>query len=172
MPVGQDTDGHRMQDREVKTLLAEERPADELGIGSGVRVGAGLRSPHVAVAELEAVSDIRGGKTTTGPRLTQILTQLGIGGEKHMHTGVNTKSVSLKQDKLKTFYNQNFKRKTILGDGRSSTQALLYVEFLPRYYFLGLTSGAQSNNVDLPQTIGWEDAQHKGTPGTFDPLAK
>ena len=81
-------------------------------------------------------------------------------------------SVSLKQDKLKTFYNQNFKRKTILGDGRSSTQALLYVEFLPRYYFLGLTSGAQSNNVDLPQTIGWEDAQHKGIPGTFDPLAK
>ncbi|MDO5446847.1 MAG: RagB/SusD family nutrient uptake outer membrane protein [Prevotellaceae bacterium] len=81
-------------------------------------------------------------------------------------------SVIHSQDTLKAFYNNYLTRKTILGDGRSSTQALLYVTFLPRYYFLGFTSGAQSSNVTLPQTIGWEDSQHGGANGTFDPLAE
>lgn len=81
-------------------------------------------------------------------------------------------SASIEQKKLLPFYTNYLTRKTILGDGRSSTQAMLYVDFLPRYYFLGLTSGAQSNNIALPQTIGWENSRANGAQGTFDPLAE
>jgi hypothetical protein len=47
----------------------------------------------------------------------------------------------------------------------------LYMNFLPRYYFIGFSSGIQSSNKTLEQTIGWEDYENNGDNGTFDPLA-
>lgn len=44
------------------------------------------------------------------------------------------------------------------------------VSFKPNCYFLGLKANAQSNNVMLLQTIGWDDVMNGGM-GTFDPLA-
>ena len=47
-----------------------------------------------------------------------------------------------------------------------------YMNFLPRYYFLGFAEGAQKANQTLPQTIGWADYNNGGANGTFDPLAE
>ena len=76
------------------------------------------------------------------------------------------------QETLKTWYSTYLVRKKKKGDGRDSNQIDLYINFLPRYYFLGLGSAAQSNNTLLPQTIGWEDYNNGGADGTFDPLAE
>ncbi len=73
---------------------------------------------------------------------------------------------------LKAFYHDNFVRKLKKGDARDSDHIDLYISFLPRYYLLGLSQGAQSNAKALPQTIGWEDYNAAGAPGTFDPLAE
>ena len=67
---------------------------------------------------------------------------------------------------LETFYDNNLTRKTRQGD-----QADRYVTFKPEYYIIGLTEGAQKNNVSLLQTIGWADVR-AGSGGTFDPLAE
>ena len=83
-----------------------------------------------------------------------------------------SKPLEGQQEKLAEFYANYLVRKETLGDGRSSTQALLYINFLPRYYLLGFDSSAQNKNETLPQTIGWEDALHGGANGTFDPLAE
>lgn len=72
---------------------------------------------------------------------------------------------------LKTWYNENLVRKDKKGDSYDQNKVKLYMNFLPRYYFLGLTQGTQNNNKALEQTIGWEDSQHGGSMGTFDPLA-
>ncbi len=48
----------------------------------------------------------------------------------------------------------------------------LYMKFFPKYYFLGLTKGALEKDVQIQQTIGWEDYSRGGAPGTFDPLAE
>jgi len=59
------------------------------------------------------------------------------------------------------------------GDARDSeTTADLYINFRPNYYFLGLSSGAQTSNKHVKQTIGWQDANNGGANGTFDPLAE
>ena len=71
---------------------------------------------------------------------------------------------------LKAWYDQNLVRKLKKGDGRDQNQVDLYINFLPRYYFLGLSNSALTNNSMLPQTIGWED--QSGAAGTFDPLAE
>ena len=42
----------------------------------------------------------------------------------------------------------------------------------PYYYIIGLCSRAQNENKQLPQTVGWEDYNNRGTMGTFDPLAE
>lgn len=73
---------------------------------------------------------------------------------------------------LKDFYSENFVRKLKKGDGRDQNHIDLAMNFLPRYYFLGLAQGAQSNNKDLDQTIGWEDYNKGSSNGTFDPLAE
>ncbi len=83
-----------------------------------------------------------------------------------------SKPLEGQQEKLGEFYDQYLERKTTLGDGRSSTEALLYINFLPRYYLMGLSRDAQEKNATLEQTIGWEDAMTGGTNGTFDPLAE
>ena len=57
-------------------------------------------------------------------------------------------------------------------NGRDSQHNDLYMNFRPKYYFLGLSSGAQNANKGLPQTIGWQDYNNGGANGTFDPLAE
>ena len=73
---------------------------------------------------------------------------------------------------LKAWYNTNLVTTYKLGDGRDSQHNALYINFRPKYYFLGLSSGAQTHNQKLPQTIGWEDYNNGGANGTFDPLAE
>ncbi len=73
---------------------------------------------------------------------------------------------------LKAWYNTNLVTQYKNGDGQDSQHNLNYIKFLPKYYFLGLNSGAQNGNKGLLQTIGWEDYNNGGAPGTFDPLAE
>ncbi len=73
---------------------------------------------------------------------------------------------------LKTWYNTNLVTQYKNGDGQDSQHNLEYITFRPKYYFLGLNSGAQNSNKGLPQTIGWQDFNNAGAPGTFDPLAE
>lgn len=70
-------------------------------------------------------------------------------------------------DALATFYDTYLTRKVRRGDEIGKV-----VTFLPKYYFIGLTSGAQTNNITLEQTIGWADVVHGNINGTFDPLAE
>lgn len=81
------------------------------------------------------------------------------------------KELNPQLETLKTWYSDNLVRKDKKGDSYDQNKVKLYMNFLPRYYFLGLTQGAQNNNKALEQTIGWEDSQHGGSAGTFDPLA-
>ena len=73
---------------------------------------------------------------------------------------------------LKTWYDQYLVRKDKKGDGRDINQIDLYINFRPKYYLLGFNSSAQGSNSALPQTIGWDDFNNGGAPGTFDPLAE
>lgn len=82
------------------------------------------------------------------------------------------KDLSTQVEGLATFYNTNLVRKTKKGDAYDASQAELYIEFLPRYYFLGFNQGIQSNATTLLQTIGWGDYMNGGSNGTFDPLAE
>ena len=74
---------------------------------------------------------------------------------------------------LKTWYTNNLKFQRKRGDGYYSTGVNVgqdkYVDFKAKYYFFGLSSGAQSGNKALPQTIGWEATHNEAT---FDPLAE
>ncbi len=72
---------------------------------------------------------------------------------------------------LKAWYQENLVVKEGKGDGRDSQHNDLYINFRPKYYFLGLSSGVQNSNKGLPQTIGWQDYNNGGANGTFDPLA-
>ena len=72
---------------------------------------------------------------------------------------------------LQTWYAANLKTTYRSGDGYDSQKNLKYITFLPKYYFLGLSNGAQVHNAKLPQTIGWQDYNNGGANGTFDPLA-
>lgn len=73
---------------------------------------------------------------------------------------------------LATWYKDNLKQKVNKGDSYDSNKNLLYMNFRPKYYFLGFTSGTSSANKSLPQTIGWGDYNNGGANGTFDPLAE
>ena len=73
---------------------------------------------------------------------------------------------------LASWYGDNLVRKEKRGDGYDSQHNLLYVNFRPNYYFLGLNSGASSANKGLRQTIGWADYNNGGAAGTFDPLSE
>lgn len=78
--------------------------------------------------------------------------------------------LSTQTEALREFYNANLIRKTKKGDSYNDSQAELYIEFLPRYYFLGFNQGIQSSATTLTQTIGWGDYMNGGSNGTFDPL--
>ena len=73
---------------------------------------------------------------------------------------------------LKAWYQDNLVVKERKGDGRDSQHNDLYINFRPKYYLLGFSSGVQNQNKSLPQTIGWEDYNNGGANGTFDPLAE
>ncbi len=70
---------------------------------------------------------------------------------------------------LKNFYLYNLIRKERKGDGRDSGHNDLFINFRPKYYFLGLSSGAQTANKTLLQTCCWE-SQYAAA--SFDPLAE
>lgn len=74
--------------------------------------------------------------------------------------------------KLRDWYKNNLVTSEKRGDGYDSQHNLKYIYFNPKYYLLGLGSGAQSANKTLPQTIGWQDFNNGGANGTFDPLAE
>ncbi len=80
--------------------------------------------------------------------------------------------INEQQEKLAEWYNQNLVIAEKRGDGYDSQHNLLYINYRPKYYFLGLGSGAQSANKTMPQTIGWQDYNNGGAMGTFDPLAE
>lgn len=71
---------------------------------------------------------------------------------------------------LKAWYQAHLISAVKRGDGYDSQHELLTIKFRPQYYFLGLSSGAQSANKGLPQTIGWEIYNSGGAMGTFDPF--
>ena len=71
---------------------------------------------------------------------------------------------------LKNWYDQYLVRKLKKGDGQN--QQDLSINFLPRYYFLGIPRDAQSNMKEVMQTIGWDDYNNGSANGTFDPLAE
>ncbi len=73
---------------------------------------------------------------------------------------------------LNEFYDTYLQRKKKKGDGYNSDHIELYMNFLPRYYILGFNGNIMNNNPSLLQTIGWEDDNNGGAPGTFDPLAE
>ena len=73
---------------------------------------------------------------------------------------------------LKAWYQENLVAKEKRGDGYDSQHNLLYINYRPKYYFLGLPSGVQNANKGLQQTAGWEDYNNGGANGTFDPLAE
>jgi len=80
--------------------------------------------------------------------------------------------ITTQLETLKAWYETNLKVTIKYGDARDSQHNLLYMNFRPKYYILGLSNSAQSSNKALPQTIGWEDYNNGGAAGTFDPLAE
>ena len=72
------------------------------------------------------------------------------------------------EEVLKKWYTENLVYKQKKGDSYDSNKVPLYINYLPRYYFLGLSMGAMNNNLNMPQTIGWTD--RVGSAGTFDPF--
>lgn len=76
----------------------------------------------------------------------------------------NINTTATASAELEDFYRNKLTRKTRRGDELNKV-----VTFLPKYYLLGLARGAQTNNIKLEQTIGWDDVMTGGM-GTFDPI--
>lgn len=89
-------------------------------------------------------------------------------------TGVDFRQADIitQLNELRVWYNNNLVPQYKLGDGQDAQKNVEYMRFLPKYYFLGLSSGAQNSNKGLPQTIGWQDYNNGGAMGTYDPLAE
>lgn len=110
--------------------------------------------------------------------------QFGVGGttcdsDPLLKSGVERPAgVDLRQELsdqvtvLAQWYKTNLKQQVKKGDGYDSNKNLLYMNFRPKYYFLGFTSATSNANTALPQTIGWGDYNNGGANGTFDPLAE
>jgi len=84
---------------------------------------------------------------------------------------VNSSDLDAELQAMKDWYQANLVTTEKKGDARQQEQDL-YITFLPKYYFLGFSSGASMANKALPQTIGWQDYNKAGVNGTFDPLAE
>ena len=80
--------------------------------------------------------------------------------------------IATQLDELKAWYEANLRVTIKYGDARDSQHNLLYMNYRPKYYILGLNASAQNSNKDIPQTIGWQDYNNGGANGTFDPLAE
>ena len=82
------------------------------------------------------------------------------------------KDLTDQQETLKAWYHEYLKRMDKGGDDYVN-HIKQYPHFFAKYYFLGLSLGAQNRNDDrLEQTIGWENNKASGANGTFDPLAE
>lgn len=82
------------------------------------------------------------------------------------------KDLTDQQEVLKAWYAEYLKRMDKGGDGYVNHVAQ-QPHFFAKYYFLGLSLGAQNRNDErLLQTIGWENNKAGGANGTFDPLAE
>ena len=118
----------------------------------------------------------------------RVADKYGVGGTTYdsdplVKAGVaRPEGVDLRKEDLNTqletlaaWYKDNLKQKVSKGDAYETvggSKNYLYMNFRPKYYFLGFTSGAQDKNKSLPQTIGWGDYNNGGANGTFDPLAE
>lgn len=80
--------------------------------------------------------------------------------------------ITVQQEKLKEFYYNFLVRKEKKGDAYDQNKVELYMHFFPKYYFLGIPTGAMNSDANLLQTIGWEDSNNGYANGTFDPLAE
>jgi hypothetical protein len=116
-------------------------------------------------------------RTTTTYRVAD---KYGVGGKEYdsdplkdvtRPAGIDLREVDITTQlhTLKTWYADNLTPRTSWSDGYYTNRELKKVNFRPQYYFLGLSSGAQSANKALPQTIGWEATYNEAT---FDPLAE
>lgn len=74
--------------------------------------------------------------------------------------------------RIRRFYKDYLVRKTHKGDSYDSNHLPRYMNYRAKYYFLGLPQGALNTDKGLQQTIGWDDSNHGGANGTFDPLAE
>jgi hypothetical protein len=83
-------------------------------------------------------------------------------------------SLSAQLTTLAEWYNANLKYKMKKGDSYDSQHNPLYINFRPKYYFLGIPQGVSSADKVMKnsQTIGWQDYNNGGALGTFDPLAE
>lgn len=97
---------------------------------------------------------------------------LKAGTERPKGVDLREDDLNTQLENLSTWYKDNLKMKVQKGDGYDSNKNYLYMNFRPKYYFLGFTSGASIANKALPQTIGWGDYNNGGANGTFDPLAE
>ena len=93
---------------------------------------------------------------------------------KNRPTGVDLMSDNSKKQiaELAEWYKTYLVMKVQKGDAYDSNKNYLYMNFRPKYYFLGFTSGTSNANKNLKQTIGWGDYNNGGANGTFDPLAE
>lgn len=82
------------------------------------------------------------------------------------------KEIKSQNNDLAKWYTNYLVMKECKGDSYDSQKTKEYMNFRPKYYFLGLSSGASTANKTLPQTIGWGDYNNGGAAGTFDPLAE
>ncbi|MBE6341204.1 MAG: RagB/SusD family nutrient uptake outer membrane protein [Bacteroidales bacterium] len=73
-------------------------------------------------------------------------------------------------EELNAWYDKYLVYKKKKGDAYDQSQLEEYMHFFAKYYFLGFTQGAMNNDVQIEQTIGWEDTNNGGANGTFDPL--
>ena len=157
----------------------EFRLADKYGVGTtlwngdpliNTKLAGHADSPLDSVAKeyIAAHTDV---KLADAKNLPEVV----YAAEKAMRpAGVNFSKGDMNQqlENLKQWYKDNLVIKERKGDGRDSQHNDLYMNFRPKYYFLGLSSGAQNANKGLPQTIGWQDYNNGGANGTFDPLAE
>lgn len=111
----------------------------------------------------------------------------GLGGDKYGSNGSNPdpladvarpaaldyrKDLDTQIPALSEFYTTYLERAVKKGDNYNSSQAQLFMDFRPQYYFPGLSYGAMTNNPTTQQTIGWVSGAPGGGAGTFDPLAE
>ena len=163
----------------------EFRIGDKYGVGKEIWNGDPLITAKVNkdaegkdVSALDiAVADYRTAHPDTKLTNDEImnLAEVVYAAEAMMRpVGVNFSNADVNEQlaSLKAWYKENLVVKEKKGDERDSQHNDLYINFRPKYYFLGMSSGVQNANKGLPQTIGWQDYNNGGANGTFDPLAE